>query len=275
MPAPMPGGTLKRRRERSKAPRKFRLHKPQWEDPYPWIPGTEPEKRIFAALRRRNIYFRFQCDAPVEVGAKVLQPIAYVPDFALPEYKVIIDPFSPFHHSQEDQAAKDATKIALFLAAGWEYYHPWAMDNGRFYFNQPPHMIGKWSRGGWTRQVKTLAQYKRDWKKNPNTGYYLPRVHDNRWRAVTHKDAKGNDVITYVGTPDIDEPGSMGADELIAALPLIQQGPRYPLTAKEDKEAKAKLGYLVGRHVGLGSRSVGAANRRRRKPIQLGAKRRR
>jgi hypothetical protein len=35
------------RRARRAPNRAFRIEKPVWIDPYPTIPGTEPEKRIF------------------------------------------------------------------------------------------------------------------------------------------------------------------------------------------------------------------------------------
>ena len=59
----MAGGLLRVRRHRG--PRKVRLHKPAWVDPFPQIPGTEPEKRIFAELvLRLHIFFLFQGQIP-------------------------------------------------------------------------------------------------------------------------------------------------------------------------------------------------------------------
>jgi hypothetical protein len=131
---------LRVRRERSQTRRKFRLHKPQWIDPFPQIPGTEPEKRIFAALVARGVYFVYQDSVPEasEEDNRYIsaRPMEYVPDFVLPEYRVVIDPFSPFHHSLHGAVETDTRKIALHMALGYRYYHPWALDNGVFLFDQ-------------------------------------------------------------------------------------------------------------------------------------------
>lgn len=121
-------GSLTARRTRRQHVTKFRLHKPRWVDPFPWIPGTEPEKRIFAALVMRRIYFVFQEELPESVkGVYVtLQQRDFIPDFVLPEYKVIIDPFSEFHHSLPDAVRRDAWKFVVYEALGYKFYHPWS-----------------------------------------------------------------------------------------------------------------------------------------------------
>ena len=93
---------LAARRNRRSGTGTFRLKKPIWIDPYPFIPGTEPEKRLFEAMMKRSIYFIYQGDLPELVDGMKL-PVLYTPgfkpDFVLPEYKVILDPFGIFHHS--------------------------------------------------------------------------------------------------------------------------------------------------------------------------------
>ena len=67
----MPNARIKVRRSRRKAPGKYRLNKSEWIDPYPGIPGTEPEKRVFAMLMRLGIYFIYQGQVPeFEKGGK-------------------------------------------------------------------------------------------------------------------------------------------------------------------------------------------------------------
>jgi hypothetical protein len=129
---------LSTRRNRSQTVRKFRVHKPKWIDPYPHIPGTEPEKRIFAELVNRRIFFIYQGQIPeLQRGLYVTLAIpGYKPDFVIPEYKVIIDPFSPFHHSLPDAARRDREKIALYTAFGYVYYYPWALAPGVFLLDQ-------------------------------------------------------------------------------------------------------------------------------------------
>lgn len=123
-------GRLTVRRRRAQRTRAFRLKKTPWIDPYPAVPGTEPEKRIFAELMRRRIFFIFQGQIPeLQRGLYVTLSIpGYKPDFILPEYKVIIDPFSEFHHSLPDAIERDIRKIALYTAFGYAYYYPWAEE---------------------------------------------------------------------------------------------------------------------------------------------------
>jgi len=52
----------------------------------------------------------------------------YKPDIILPEYRVIIDPFSEFHHTLDEAIERDIEKIALYTALGYAYYHPWASE---------------------------------------------------------------------------------------------------------------------------------------------------
>lgn len=130
-------GRVSRRRRRSQTRRKYRLRKPQWVDPYPWIPGTEPEKRLFEVLIQRHIYFIFQGQIPeFEEGWYVTLAVpGYEPDFILPQYRVIIDPFSPYHHSRPDAVARDTEKIALYEAMGYHYIYVWYLGGGVWAFD--------------------------------------------------------------------------------------------------------------------------------------------
>lgn len=212
---------LSTRRNRRQTRVKFRLHKPQWIDPYPQIPGTEPEKRIFAELVNRRIFFIYQGQIPeLTRGLYVTLAIpGYKPDFVIPEYKVIIDPFSPFHHSLPDAAERDRAKIALYTAFGYTYYYPWAIAPGVFLLDQ-----------------RTLA---------PNRNNPLrPRVRD---------------PLTVKGS----------AADVIAAIPELRRPKIGKLTDKQKRLAKHP-GYELGPFLGAGANSVGAANRKRRKPPKLG-----
>lgn len=126
-------GRLEVRRRRRAENRKFRLKKPVWLDPYPGIPGTEPEKRLFEALMRRRIYFVFQGDLPEYKDFKKLPTLfvpAFKPDFVLPEYRVILDPFGVFHHSLPEAVKRDAIKSVVYRSLGYAFYHPWWDDRG-------------------------------------------------------------------------------------------------------------------------------------------------
>lgn len=128
------GSSLRTRRNRRAGPVKFRQHTPVWIDPYPEVPGTEPEKRIFAALRRHGFYFWFQPARLISVEwataaerqGTLLTPHDYVPDFVLPEWKTIFDPFGDYHHSLPQQHAADGWKMAYYESMHYEFIHSWA-----------------------------------------------------------------------------------------------------------------------------------------------------
>lgn len=173
---------------------KFRLRKAAWIDPFPWIPGTAPEKRIFAALVQRKIYFIFQGDFPIEdrVLSGLLQQRDFKPDFIIPEYKVILDPFSEFHHSLPDAIQSDAWKSVYYNSKGYEFVHSWSLDVEKF-----------------------------------------------------------------------------GGDWAVMQSVRLRGAPRFPLN-KEEQSFKNTVGYRLGPNLGLGSTSVAAANRKRKRPKALG-----
>lgn len=134
MPRRVGRSQLGARRKRRENPVKFKLHKPEWIDPFPWVPGTEPEKRIFAELVRRRIYFIFQGDWPIadrNVSA-LAQARFFKPDIIVPEYKVVFDPFSPFHHSKPEAIRSDYWKSVEYAGKGYEFVHPWSDDVERY-----------------------------------------------------------------------------------------------------------------------------------------------
>lgn len=120
---------IRSRRTRRQDGVKWRLKKPEWIDPFPHIPGTRPEKRIFAALVARRIYFIFQGDfLASDSVSPLLQSRNFKPDFLIPEYKVIVDPFGDFHHSKIEAIESDAIKSVDYEARGYEFVHPWSSE---------------------------------------------------------------------------------------------------------------------------------------------------
>lgn len=117
-----------RRKRRDYNPKRWKLHKPKWIDPYPGVPGTEPEKRLFAHLVQRRIFFIFQGNLSDLGSVAAASGRHFAPDIIIPEYKVILDPFSEFHHALPEQAVRDAEKAELYTAWGWSFYHPWAHE---------------------------------------------------------------------------------------------------------------------------------------------------
>jgi len=261
------------RRTRRAENRNFRLKKPVWIDPYPAIPGTEPEKRLFEALIRRHIYFIFQGDLPelqadnktrltkrlkaleteirhlimqlaklgnknaklesvireklklrekliIEMsklnqiekagvsGAFLFQP-GFKPDFILPEYRVIIDPFGIFHHSLPEAVKRDAMKSVVYRALGYAFYHPWWDERGYL----------------WADGTGTNLTYER-------LGY--------------------------------------DANAVLDRIPQLHQGPLHKLTDQADKDAKLSPGYRLGKNLGAGANSVAIANQKRTRAKNLG-----
>lgn len=154
------GTSLGRRRKRSQTRRKWRGRKWKWIDPYPWIPGTGPEKQVFEVLVRRGIYFIFQGQAPeLEAGAySTLAVPGFEPDFVLPQYKIIIDPFSPFHHSLAGAVQRDQQKVALYESLGYRYYHPWALAPNEWSFDQVGVNHGRFSTEDMLNQMPELGR---------------------------------------------------------------------------------------------------------------------
>lgn len=136
--------TLRVRRTRRAGVGKFKLKAPEWVDPFPWIPGTHPEKLLFAALVRRRIYFRFQDDFPKADKRvfPILQDRDFKPDFVVPEWKIIYDPYGDFAHSQPRSFGQfkngvwvpgaDVWKQVYYESKGYEFIHPWTSDIERF-----------------------------------------------------------------------------------------------------------------------------------------------
>jgi hypothetical protein len=256
------------RRRRASA-RQFRIFKPHWVDPFPFIPGTEPEKRIFEALVRRRFYFIFQGDLPeltsgyreravkrykeadaelrkleqeivkhdsltkrdkanlaerarllhaaalkrAEVksllrkdkGGTFLYEPAFKPDFVLPEYRVIIDPFGIFHHSLPDAVKRDAVKLAVYESLGYAFCHPWWDDKG----------------------------------------FLLE--HNNSFERV------GFDALA-----------------VLDSIPELSRPPKAKLEDPLDIAAKRATGYRLGQNLGLGASSVAIANHKRKRSKPLG-----
>ena len=230
---------IRTRRKRRQTEGRFKLHQTPWFDPNPGIPGTEPEKRVFAMLKEMGIYFIYQGQVPeFEKGNKYWQmaPPGYKPDFVLPEYRLIIDPFSPFHHSLKEAVARDIEKVVSYSVVGYAYYHPWAIGPGVWQWDQY-HDARKSIKLGKTR-VRLYG------------GVNAAR---NRYRRVTRQ-ITGTKYSTY---------------EMLRSIPEIVRGPMYKLTDPRDIRAKQSPGYRIGQYVGAGANSVGAANtaRARKTPI--------
>jgi hypothetical protein len=147
---------------------KFKLHKSEWIDPFPGVPGTRPEKMIFAALVSRGIFFAFQPNFPQEDRdlSVLLQDVSFKPDFIVPEYRVIYDPFSEFHHSLPGARERDQLKYVYYTNAGYEFVYSWSQDIERF--------GGQWAVDQSTRiNGKKTHQIPKQWLHAVPQGYFL------------------------------------------------------------------------------------------------------
>ena len=229
-----------------------------WIDPFPGIPGTEPEKRIFAALVERRIFFVFHGTTPADVSKFSVGNPEHDIDFFLPEYRIIIDPFSPYFHSQEESVQRDVRKAALFAAAGYPTYHPWAMGI------KPGTSVYLFS---WDQ----LAQY-----NSPNDALKSALRPNAEWnkKQKTIKGARSYDSFLHGAAL---KGQAKGAYELLGDIPEIQAGPRYPLTNPQWVKDKDSQGFTLGSRLGTGASSVGLANKARTKikgaTIKVGSRR--
>jgi hypothetical protein len=153
----VPTARVQSRRHRRQGRGKFRLRVPAWVDPYPAVEGTDPEKRIFAALIQRRIYFVYHGGSP-PLAHKILPGEQdHDVDFLLPEYRVIIDPFDPYGHSQPESVTRDARKRALFAAAGYVTYYMWVVAPGVFVLDEGQPLQATYKHGHYKGMHKTPA----------------------------------------------------------------------------------------------------------------------
>lgn len=145
---PSPGAFSVRSKRRANGVQ-WRLHKPGgFIFAHPWILATGPEQMIFDELVHRHIYFHFQellTEAiPEAKGVPVLDMPAYRADFIIPAYKIVLDPWDDYHHSDPAQAIADARKLATYQALGYTTYHVWATELQTFgvawWFAQIPQL---------------------------------------------------------------------------------------------------------------------------------------
>lgn len=109
--------------------KKYRLTRSYvWHDPYPDIPGTKPEKMVYAGLMRRGIPFIFQSDFHIVLPSYDLEGNDwYKPDFILPDLNIIIEVQGAYWHTKPDQIDSDSYKYALYQLMGkkvllwWDY----------------------------------------------------------------------------------------------------------------------------------------------------------
>ncbi len=102
----------------------YRAVKGEWVDPFPHVPGTRPEKMVYAQLIWRRLPFMFQTWLRVNIPEANFDNW-YRPDFILPDRKIIIEVQGAYFHSKPEQVEKDAFKYALFQHQGYRVLTWW------------------------------------------------------------------------------------------------------------------------------------------------------
>lgn len=126
-----------------------RTDQPGWTDYYPDFPGTKIEKIVFKALVDLGITFYFGAywgDMPFTEKEE-----RYRPDFILPDYRIVIEVFGAYWHTMEGSYERDATRAALFEAAGYRFVILWDYDilaNPYMILDTIPELVNPAVRGG-------------------------------------------------------------------------------------------------------------------------------
>ncbi len=96
-------------------------------DPFPAIPGTLPEKMLYAALMARQIPFLYQESVTATIPEIGLNN-NYRPDFILPDTKIIIEVQGAYWHSMPDRIESDSFRAAILEYLGYKVLFWWDYD---------------------------------------------------------------------------------------------------------------------------------------------------
>jgi hypothetical protein len=120
---------------RRKYQAKTRAYPPKWHDPYPWIPGTVPEKMVFAEFMSRRIEFTFQAlDFPPKgtkgfTGTHAVPVLGNIrPDNLIPSIRAAVEVQGTYFHTVPEQEKHDQQKAMEYHAWGWKVYWIWDLD---------------------------------------------------------------------------------------------------------------------------------------------------
>ena len=266
------------RRTRSQANRLFRLRKPEWVDPYPFIPGTEPEKRIFEACMRRRLYFIFQGDLPElshqntkklkedlkKLETEIRHLIAQLAKLGNQNQRlerIIKAKFKAAQDLQNKIAELDAINKAG-VASAFLFQPGFKPD-----FIFPEYRVILDPFGVFHHSLPEAV--KRDALKSA--------VYRALGYAFYHPwwDEKGFLWAEGTGSQLVYERIGYDALLLLDRIKELRHGPTKTLTDPLDIAAKKNPGYRLGPNIGAGANSVAIANRLRTKPKLLTIKARR
>jgi G:T-mismatch repair DNA endonuclease (very short patch repair protein) len=98
-----------------------------FQDPFPDIEGTTPEKILYARLSLLRIPFEFQSKILVNIPELAILK-DYRPDFVIPDLKLIIEVQGAYWHSKPAAVDEDAYKAALYQTMGYKVLAWWDFD---------------------------------------------------------------------------------------------------------------------------------------------------
>jgi len=117
--------TAKRRAESYK--KKYVRGYKEWQDPFPEVHGTKPEKMVYAALTQAGIPFYFLND--ISFSDPYIDFFKeYQADFIIPSVKVIIEVQGAYWHSKPDVMESDSYKLAVYESFGYTALTWWDYD---------------------------------------------------------------------------------------------------------------------------------------------------
>ena len=113
--------------------KEWRFYQPQFYDPFFFIQGSVPEKRVMAELVRRGIYFEHTPQTnPLEWGTlksiAKSDPTNWEADFLFPQFKNWLEVQGAYFHTLPGVREKEALRFALIEAAGWRPVYWWDYD---------------------------------------------------------------------------------------------------------------------------------------------------
>jgi G:T-mismatch repair DNA endonuclease (very short patch repair protein) len=119
--------SLTPQQRKAKAAKTRVSHLSGFVDPFPDIPGTLPEKILYAALVKRNIPFEFQESVRARIPEIKLDN-TYRPDFILPDAKIIIEVQGAYWHSMPGRIDSDSFRAAVLQYLGYKVLFWWDYD---------------------------------------------------------------------------------------------------------------------------------------------------
>jgi len=122
----MPRRFIRRAGERRpQRDQRTRVRKPVWQDPFPGIQGSKPEKMVMAGLVARGIYFEHTAQTNT-IGFGI--PPGWEADFWLPQFRIWLEVNGVYFHTLGTALADDAARYAQLASVGVNVVVWWDFD---------------------------------------------------------------------------------------------------------------------------------------------------